>query len=629
MFNIKKIFMKKYLLLSAAACVATVGVAQKYEKFQQPKVNKVSAASFQQMELATKDNVAKSYTNQTYYVPQGTYYLGWSETGQGSGSSFIFGAPFSNVVYQNMCNNPLSTSWVINGTDVSQYYATEEGNFKNEYGPNFFAYVPTLINGAVQYQFGENAYYYKVGQIKNVSEAGGYATTPAISFNDIGEVNLGIFAMNDHGSRSQDNRFYQNTLAGYGFLNGTKFLFGTGTVTMKDETGGSYTTTATGFYQPFGAPGADLYIENVFAKTFTFNKSGAIPAGEKLNLYITSVDTLQREDGRIVYTPGNEIFATMVATSDDITTDPSDAISGWAAEGAYAGLEPVSGTIKFYNAETDKDPLTGAESPRPVVIPQGKSFALLVSGLDNPKINIGLGCIMSNDEDAGANGYVVTEDGNLTYSGRLGVNMGINGMFEKIHIVSKDFFTAESQTDFPAGKFNGWNVLRASNDGQTIDTDGLSGTNYSMNVVFVGTACPWVDADDTQNYAYEIEYLSGGEDWITDLMYNDQYYENSTENIQKGLNGYNLVQPVASALPAGVSGRAAKITFYGKGDVKSDNSIYVLQGDADYKTAGINNAVVVDKKGNMSNRIYNINGQQVSKDYKGLVIKNGKKMLVK
>lgn len=615
--------MKKYLLLTAAACAATVGFAQNVEKVQMPKVSKVSAANFQKQEMATKANVAKSYTDQTYYLPQGTYYLGWADNGHGMGASVIYGAPFTAVTYKNMCNNPLSTSWTINGTDYTQY-ATAEGDFALDYAANFSAYVPTLINGRYQYQFGENSYYYKAGQITDIKAAGYYMTTPTVTFQD-GPVTLGVYAMNDHGYRTQNGREYQNTLVGYGFINGTKFLFGSGTVT--DQSGEKYTVK--GFFQPFNAPAADLVIDNVFAQTLTFNTAGSIPAGEKLNLYITNVDTIVRDNGTVVYSPGEEILATMVATSDDITTDANEVVSGWAAEGEYAGLEPVAGTITFYNTDTDKDPLTGAESPRPVVIPEGKSFALVVTGLDNQKINLGIGCIMANDEDNGANGYVMTDAGNFFYQNRLGVQIALNASFEKMHVITKDFMNSESASDFPADKFNGWNVLRASNDGQTIATDGLSGTNYDLGLALVGTAFPWVDEDDTQNYSYEVEYLSGGEDWITGLRYDNSYYENTEDNIKSGLNGYNIIKPEVAALPASVSGRAAKITFYGKGDVKSDNVLYVLQGDADYATAGINNAVVVSQKGKMNNRIYNLAGQQVSKDYKGLVIKNGAKMLVK
>ena len=79
--------MKKYLLLSAAAFAATAGFAQvanmQMEKVTAPKYSPMT--TFERM----TDNVAakKSYTNQTYYQPQGGLYLGWNAEGRGPGSA--------------------------------------------------------------------------------------------------------------------------------------------------------------------------------------------------------------------------------------------------------------------------------------------------------------------------------------------------------------------------------------------------------------------------------------------------------------------------------------------------------------------------------------------------------------
>ena len=266
--------------------------------------------------------------------------------------------------------------------------------------------------------------------------------------------------------------------------------------------------------------------------------------------------------------------------------------------------------------------MTGAESPKPVVIPAGKPFAIVISGLD--QCDLGMSCIIANDEDNGVRGMVITEGGtSYSYKDKIGIRLGLDAIFEKISVPSTGFLNYESEPSFPSNKFHGWNVLRVSNDGKTVDTDELGGTNFNVGAAFVGTSTAWVDDNDTPYYDIEVEYVEGGEGWITSYQYDDRYYDAS-----EGLSGYNMLAPTCDALPAGVKGRAARITVYGRGDVKADNTILVLQGDIDY-TSGIDNAIVSKDNANTSNRMFNLSGQEVGKNYKGVVVKNGKKFLNK
>lgn len=76
----------------------------------------------------------------------------------------------------------------------------------------------------------------------------------------------------------------------------------------------------------------------------------------------------------------------------------------------------------------------------------------------------------------------------------------------------------------------------------------------------------------------------------------------------------------AEALPEGVTGRQATLVFYQEG---AQLKVTVTQGEV----TGIAAAKAEVKAGNA--QMYNIAGQRVSNSYKGLVIKNGKKMLNK
>lgn len=612
--------MKKYLLLSAAAFAATAGFAQ----VANMQMEKVTAPKFSPMTTFERmtDNVAakKSYTNQTYYQPQGGLYLGWNAEGRGTGSAVYLVPPFTDITFTNMMNTPANGVWQMNGTDVTQYAVN--GDYVYSLNPNGIFYVPTLINGSVQYQFGENNYYYIQGQITSLANAGNAMTTTAISFSDGTSLTLPIYAVNDHGSRESNGRTYTNTLVGYGFIEGTKFLFGSGTYTNDDATV-SKVASSTQFFTPIAAP---LYADDIIAGGITFNENGPIPANDSIFAYVTDVDTITSESGNVYYQPGNTIYAKLYATSETtsgFTQSSDDVVSGWAGEGDYEGKNPTTGMVTYYNTDKTIDPIMGTESSNPIVLPEGKAFAITFADLDKTGVNLGFYGTIANDEDNCAPGCVNLDNGqSYWYQSNIGIHAALEGMFEKISIPTKDFLTYESQDGFPASSFYGWNVLRVSADGQTVSTDGLSGTDYDLGAALVGTTFPWVDDNENSNYSVEVEYLSG-EDWIESVNYNSDLYDGNS------LPGYNLIQPVCSALPTGVTGRTAKLIIHGKADIACPTYVYVLQGDAAEST-GINSAVAFDGKSNLENAsMFNLSGQKVGKNYKGIVIQNGKKFFNK
>lgn len=73
-----------------------------------------------------------------------------------------------------------------------------------------------------------------------------------------------------------------------------------------------------------------------------------------------------------------------------------------------------------------------------------------------------------------------------------------------------------------------------------------------------------------------------------------------------------------------------KNSFYVYRNVSSSDYFHgvTIQGDTEGRTASaINSISTVTVKGN--GKIYNLAGQQVTASYKGIVIKNGKKMVQK
>ena len=105
-------------------------------------------------------------------------------------------------------------------------------------------------------------------------------------------------------------------------------------------------------------------------------------------------------------------------------------------------------------------------------------------------------------------------------------------------------------------------------------------------------------------------------DWVSAYQWSNKYFAQY---------GVQMLFLQADALPAGTAGRRGVVTLncFGK-----ELKIKLTQGDVTNipDPTAVRN-ISVEKKTN--DKIYNIAGQQVSKDYKGLVIKNGKKFFNK
>ena len=167
-----------------------------------------------------------------------------------------------------------------------------------------------------------------------------------------------------------------------------------------------------------------------------------------------------------------------------------------------------------------------------------------------------------------------------------------------------------------------YNVVRVTGTGDATETltDGARGNVFAQNAVdgADGFPCapfytvnPFFDDDNAANYEVECpDWLS----WEVANLYQNQKGENT-------LQFYGMVFK-AQALPAGMTGRQGEVKIIGKG---VQTTIYVLQGDA---TLDVNNAVA-DKDVKKNGKMFNIAGQEVGKNFKGIVVKDGKKLLNK
>lgn len=141
---------------------------------------------------------------------------------------------------------------------------------------------------------------------------------------------------------------------------------------------------------------------------------------------------------------------------------------------------------------------------------------------------------------------------------------------------------------------------------------------------YLYTSLPWLDADGFNNYTVDIDY-GGEEPWLNQ-------HEDDTDTSKKfdvttsywTNMGFQLLKFYADALPAGKTGRHAYVKI--DADGYKSNTIVIRQGD-DTTPLGI--TAISSQPNGGDNHIYNLSGQQVSKSYKGIVIKNGRKYINK
>ena len=162
------------------------------------------------------------------------------------------------------------------------------------------------------------------------------------------------------------------------------------------------------------------------------------------------------------------------------------------------------------------------------------------------------------------------------------------------------------------------NALRISDDGQTCSTDGaVVGSDDDLGGAAVYTAQSWFDEDLNEYY-----YLVDAPDWVSGVMVDESMRDGDSQGQYVGLD---FVAVTCDPLPAGVTGRSAKVFIGGRG-VVSSVPLYILQGDATLAD-GINNVEAAPNAKNL--RVFNLNGQEVTKATKGVIIQNGKKFVNK
>ena len=560
---------KLYLTLGFVA-FATAGFAQKPGQLVNRANYRLSSKVLQVAESKAAPAVKKTYDTGVYYdTPKGSLFRGFTYDGRSYDYSFLVVPPFTDLTFTNMSNNASRSSWSVNGNDASDRVVNN--NYVGNYLPMGFWYAPTVTVGRDSYTWG----YY--------NETGCVVATDSIA-------DLAYFDL------------HTGTRYGWGALEGKgKYLYGTGTVTMKN--GKVYHSA--GVTQFLEAPASPLYVNYISILAFSSGEPLKGDAQLTMTIYPANlVDTTYDENNPIVE---------LTCTTNDTTF-----VHKGSSSKTTTHVVNIYG-MKFTNKQ--EDPILGITTDEPFVIDQ--PVAVVVRGVNDNGVDVGFpghgygnydeqtGNSSPNEERQQINGFLDFQEGGSVFYSETALELNFNGMMDYVNVDS----TFASQQ----GDITGANILKVSDDGQTVSTYG-KGSDQNLGCAIAWTALPWFDIDGNSNYSVE-----GAPDWVSEVSCDPQYWT-QTEQGQSVNYGQNLIAFKCQPLPAGVNGRAATVYLKGKG-VKAATPIILLQGNADpamsiaqYKA---------DVKSGKVKEIYDLAGRRVLPTTKGLVIKNGHVVLNK
>ncbi len=582
--------MKKAILLSTVFSLAAAGAfaqAVNVHELGQRKAGlnvpsfELSAKHVQKLDLkdmkksTLNDNFSaspRSISNGLYYtIPQGSMYTTDNEEGNGYYVNHLVLSPSADAVFTNMTTtNKKSTKWYIS-TSSAQTYADADYNldltgFFSCFNGSVYP-TPTLKYGSSRtYQLGETGDYFS-------AKGPGYMYCDSIAPHAFWDSRVdGTYALT-------------NALDSY-------YCFGTGSFNGTDDSGSSYSYTSIGAMQLYDAPASPLYVENMFFYGYTMSDAPLTGDGKMtMTVYKTNVT----DEGQISL--GDEIAT--------LTCSASDASKKW--DGQQTAYGYVSGWNYMFLPE------------KPFTI--DGSFAVKVDGFADEGVDVLMPGAFVSDIDSVSNyasAYMIfdiqgTEYPVQMYQNPVVLPLAFNSCF--------DYVDALSSVELSSGTtVENANVVRISDDGQTCSTDGADDAS-DLGGVYLRTVFPFYDSEGEAWYTT----TSALPDWITDI---------TADDVTSTSDGYTYFTGAThltfEAKPLGTeTGRGAAIFFKGKG-VTSTTPVYVLQGNATVET-GIEK-VVVDLDNNTLNEnapIYNLNGQRVTKDAKGVLIQGGKKFINK
>lgn len=576
--------MKKSLLISAAMLTMSLAAsAQDAVKFETPKGTDLKSVTVAPVASAPCNELYNQSVNKaarrtiadgvSYGRPEGTYYIAGS-TSNGN-YMYTFVPAYKKVTYKNFATDKANAKWQYGSTTMYDLNGNDDNDLevtwpKIDRGYIQSAFIPTLSVGDISYRFGDEL-----------------SLTQSALIN--GDSLLYCMQVNRAGG------------AYYGFSDAA--IFGSGTRNMKMEDESTVSCKRAAIYEFFQKPAAPFCLSSVSFPIVSYGgTANPIPAGTTMKLYVVKMT----DEGKL-----DETVAELPFTNDDIQDLEID-------NGKTFGVVELS-------QKTEDEFGTLVEEPIIIDFP----YAIVITGFEQAGVDFSLYMVdvMSTERDyyeneGGIEGtccsYVREDTGealsglyyvqtisktgpNAQYARQYNAYLLLNGMFD---VAEVDSVFAEMTAPVEGGD------IYAEVEVTNSETNEKEIGKYALEYQ---TTCPrlsdWTGLEGVENYFFE-----DLPEWLTVEGYDDQYYAEE---------GITIAKIVAAPLPTGTTGRQAKIRVASD---KGAHSIYVTvtQGDA---TTGIN--TIKNNTQAVNATAFNLAGQRVNDNFKGLVIKNGKKFMNK
>ena len=631
--------MRQYLLLAASALFAVAGQAQTsatlktdncsfekespvtslmYSPLKVENAQKLPERPWQQSIRETAKRSNRVISDKVFYRrPSGSLYGGWNVMNGGGGYyvSTLMIPAFTDVVFENVTEG--ISSWTVNGNDATKdvvdgNYVSNYSRHSTGYGTAMY-YAPTVTSGETSYTFGEYNVYVK----RKLTTA----TSGRICTDSIGS----LYAADDHAATYSNGTWY-GPMSSWGLLDSDN-LFGSGKYASGEDT---YVSSKA--IQVFPKPASPLFITKLHVQGLT--SSQPIPEGKQLRALITKVKTVTKtyKDG----TTEDVQTADLDNVIDILYANPGDTINFDANHTTTRNKKTLKQGYVIFEKPGEEDAI-GNIIPGNIVIGADEPFAVVIDGFEQEGIDLGLYAMEVEEyDDTVVDGEMIFDNGrSLSYTGTLALAVGLVGMFDVAYApqIPGYYIFEDENIDYrrvsvPVEGTASHSVEDAYGN-TTYETTGsalITGKEEDKGFpgVPVFTNITWYNEDESPNYYLETADGSEWPAWITNYTVFTGYKY-----------GMHIVAFEADPLPAGTTGRFAQLKVVGQeanmnGEVKysaeSDN-ILVIQGEVDL--TGIEAVKTNATKVQSTSAIYNLAGQRVDQNFKGLVIKDGKKFFVK
>lgn len=602
--------MKKFVSLAIAFfAVATVTVAQTSmlsmkDVLKDMSVKRVDRTASQkiklmkQMPLAQDDSKAENQSlarklpasGVWYSRPKGTYFYEYWGSQDSSTSIFIV-PPFQRLVYKNQAPaNFISTSkwlWVsgTNEMELSDYVDASNNLVLPTAKTTYWDPLPTLRCGSESYKMPADwimvvdsfpmmldPYNFKVAtnHPSAVYEQGGPVTSPFVT-DDVMDFDM------DRDGTTENVKVYA-------------------------------------IAQVFEKPATALYLHD-FSTMFT---AAANPLSGEKTLRAKIYTLKKDENGEPVK---NEWGKYMPDQLIDVMTAAEEDVVMYTSQGTIGSNKYYMGQMRFKKTTYDEfDQPTSS----PVAITD--AFMIMIDSLDKANQHINLAfCDLADDEAEFTQGVVPAYE--------YYYNTATGQYYDR----AVSYYSEDTQkycyamSLFFYGELDAISVSNVDNiNYQTVSAEG--GSSSAMTVVneketaspaFVYTNYPMLEREGENLYFTDNYDLEGMPEWAQ-LGIDDTYYEYQPKT-ENEIRGMNLCSFLVDPLPQGEKGRAAAIRIVSKRGAVADNLLYIAQGEVE--PLGVA-TIRFDAKGQFTG-LFNMAGQLVDGNAKGLLVKNGKKYMKK